>query len=277
MTVINDAEAQPKNLSYDKIIKQTLAQSDALTIRFINGLFNDNIPLDAPVDWLDKESVGDKHTSYIADFYPRIAGNMYHIEVEQDDKGDMAVRVFQYTVGGAIRHNMTATDSEVNVTFPKPCVVFLKSRENTPKALTWNITFFDGQAVTLQIPTIRLAELSVKEIMERNLFPIGQFYLRTFEPLTNPKKEDFLEATELLLKELKEAVDADLVPHHIGLQMQDTIRATAENTIIKSRLEVGLNMDTNVLETLPWIDYQEIFKKVEERAEARAEERIAKI
>ncbi|MDR1135568.1 MAG: hypothetical protein LBL49_05260, partial [Clostridiales Family XIII bacterium] len=52
----------------------------------------------------------------------------------------------------------------------------------------------DCLAMTFRIPTIQLAELSVKEIAERNLFPIGQFYLRTFEPLTEPKAKSFLEA-----------------------------------------------------------------------------------
>jgi hypothetical protein len=68
-------------LSYDKIIKNTLAQSDELTVRFVNGLFGDDIPLNAPVVWLDKESTSDKHAGFLADFYPKIAGGLYHLEV----------------------------------------------------------------------------------------------------------------------------------------------------------------------------------------------------
>ncbi|MDR1320294.1 MAG: hypothetical protein LBK56_02555 [Gracilibacteraceae bacterium] len=270
---LSGIETKPQNLSYDKAIKKTLTQSNELTIRFINGLFGDDIPLDAPVDWLGQETINDKNDAVIADFYPRIGGSMYHIEVEHDDNGDMALRVFKYMVGGAILHNMTATDSQLSITFPKPCVVFLKSRKNTPTTLTWNVKFFDGQAVTLRIPTIRLADLSVKEIAARNLLPIGQFYLRTFEPLTESKEKDFLEAAAALLKELKDSVDAGLVPHYIGLQMQDTIKAVISNTITRSRLEVGFDMNTNLVETLPWIDYREIFQKIEERGEKRGEER----
>jgi hypothetical protein len=275
MEIINGVETQPQKLSYDKIIKNTLAQSDELTIRFINGLFNDRIPLDATVEWLDKESVNDKHVGLIADFYPRIAGDMYHIEVEQDDNGDMAVRVFKYAVGGALLHNMTATASEVTVTFPKPCVVFLKSGADTPKELTWNIEFFDGDTKTLKVPTVRLADMSVKEIAENNLFPIGQFYMRTFEPLTDQKAATFTEAATELLKALKDSIDAGTVPYHIGLQMQNTIKETVVNTITKSKLEVGLNMSTNIVETLPWIDYQEVFQKVEKRGETTAQAKIA--
>ena len=114
------AKPQPHKLSYDKIVKNTLAQSKELTIRFVNGLFGDKIPSGASVVWLDKETVNDKHVGFVADFYPRIDGNMYHIEIEQDDRGGMAVRVFKYTLGGALLHNMAATDTELSVTFPKP-------------------------------------------------------------------------------------------------------------------------------------------------------------
>jgi len=132
--IINGIEVQRHELSYDKIIKNTLAKSDPMTIRFINGLFDDNITPDASVEWLDKESVSDKHTSIVADFYPRIDGKMYAIEIEQDGKdGDMALRVFKYSVGGAMLHSMNATKAELNITFPQPCVVFLSSTRNTPK------------------------------------------------------------------------------------------------------------------------------------------------
>ena len=75
--IINGTEVSQHELSYDKIIKNTLAQSNEMTIRFINGLFGDNIPLTAPVEWLDKESVDNKYSAIVADFYPRIDGKTF--------------------------------------------------------------------------------------------------------------------------------------------------------------------------------------------------------
>jgi hypothetical protein len=269
--IINGVEIQKHQLSYDKIIKNTLAQSNELTIRFINGLFGDDIPLDATVEWLDKESVSDKHTAIVADFYPRIDGKMYAIEVEQDGQGDMAVRVFKYTVGGAMLHSMTATKAELYITFPQPCVIFLNSSKNTPQELTWNIEFFDGQKVAVKVPTLHLADLSVKEIAERDLFPIGQFYLRTFGTLTEDKVESFRAAAESLLMELKKAADREVVPIHVVEQMQETVRKIIDNITIKSEKEVGFIMTTNITETLPWIDYRELYEKLEERGRAEGE------
>jgi hypothetical protein len=133
------------------------------------------------------------------------------------------------------------------------------------------VEFFDGQKVALQVPTIRLAELSVREIAERDLLPIGQFYLRTFEVLTESNEASFRDAAASLMEELKNAVEAGAVPYHTGVQMQETIRKTAENIIIKSEQEVGFTMTTNITETLPWVDYREVFTKLEERGRAEGE------
>ena len=264
--VINGIEAKKHDLSYDKIIKNTLEQSDELTIRFINGLLGDNIPLDAPVEWLDKESVTDKNTAIVADFYPRIGGKIYAIEIEQDGSGDMALRVFKYTVGGAMLHGMTSTKAELTITFPQPCVVFLSSTKNTPQELIWNIDFFDGQRVVLKVPTIRLADMSIQEIADRDLLPIGQFYLRTFETLTESKLDSFRAAAKSLMAEIRNAVERERIPYRLGLDMSDTVRKTIENIIVKSEQEAGLIMTTDILDTIEWIDYSEVFKAVEERA-----------
>ena len=129
----------------------------------------------------------------------------------------------------------------------------------------WNIDFFDGQKVALKIPAIRLAELSVGEIAKRNLFPIGQFYLRTFETLNEGNIDSFLKTTEDLLTELKQAIDDGTVPYSVGVQMEDTIRKTFENVISRSEKEVGFVMTTDITETLPWTDYRDVFAKAEER------------
>ena len=78
-----------------------------------------------------------------------------------------------------------------------------QEQEEHPEEADVGIDFYDGQKVTLKVPAILLGELSVKEIAERDLFPIGQFYLRTFGKLTARKIKRFREAAEALLTGLK--------------------------------------------------------------------------
>jgi hypothetical protein len=271
-----DGQESQQQISYDQALKNTLKASSALTILFTNGLFGDDTPLDAPVEWLDKES-GDGGVGIIADMYPRIGGNLYSIESESDDRGGMAVRIFKYSVGGAIVHGMTATDAKLEITFPKPCVVFLRSGKNTPREITWDMRFFDGQNVTLKVPTIRLSDLSVREIAERNLFPIGQFYMRTFEPLNKSKLDGFREAFAELTSELKKSVDSGRIPYQIGLRMRDTIRETAGNALSRGELEKEdyIAMTSNIEETITWIDYDKIFAEREAKAVEKNQFEIA--
>ncbi|MCL1830775.1 MAG: hypothetical protein FWG21_05015, partial [Oscillospiraceae bacterium] len=112
-----DRDLQAHQLSYDKIIKNTLMKSNELTIRFINGLFGESIPLDATIEWLDKESVIDRYTTIVADFYPKINGRMYSFEVEQNGSGDMAIRVFRYAIAGALLHGLITTKSQADLIF----------------------------------------------------------------------------------------------------------------------------------------------------------------
>ena len=55
--------------------------------------------------------------------------------------------------------------------------------------------------------------------------------------------------------------------------MRDNILASMENVAQKSKMEVSAVMTTDIMETLPWIDYREVFEKIEERgrAEGKAE------
>jgi len=271
MKNLNEIAAHSHELSYDKILKNTLQQSSELTILLINGLLGDNIPLDATVEWMDKETVnkaGEKYEGIVTDMYPRINGRLYAIEIEQDSKGYMAIRVFKYTVGGAILHGTKSSKSELTIDFPQPCVIFLTSTRSAPKTLTWNINFFDGQKVTLKVPTIRLAELSIREIADRNLLPIGQFYLRTFNKLTPKKEQKFEAAVTSLATEIHAAIENGTVPTPIGIQMLDTVKKTAEN-VINNAKETGFTMKTKIIETLPWVDYEKIFKEL--KAEGKAE------
>jgi hypothetical protein len=170
---------------------------------------------------------------------------------------------------------MDATDERLNITFPQPCVIFLKSTKNTPQRLTWNVDFFDGQKVTLRVPVTRLADLSVKEIAERDLFPIGQFYLRTFGKVRNQQDcERLYETTTALISELRGAIERKTVPRYVADGMSETIRMTMENVLADSKKEANFTVATGVVETMLWTDYKEYYERLEgrlKRAEAEAE------
>ena len=264
---------QPNHLSFNDLTKMMLKRDDMLTIRFLGGLLDEEISPDAKVVWLDTQTHLDGGKIIISDSFPRVGEKMYAIEVEQAGYDNMAVRVFRYTVEGAMQHDMASEGKgEIFVTFPHPCVVFLSSTRNTPRELKWNLAFHDGQEITLNVPAVLLADMSVEEIARRNLFPIGQFYLRTFGKIGERNYEAFREQAKSLVAALKTAVKCGLVPSYLGAEMQNTIRQTIENKLALSGMEV-FDMPDNILETIEWIDFQQ---ELDDAKEEGIEEGIEK-
>ena len=149
----------------------------------------------------------------------------------------------------------------------------MTSTKNTPKEFTWEILYYDGQQTTLKIPVIRLADFSVDDIIERDLLHLGQFYPEKYTKITKKNVEAVRNDVEMLIEALKSAVDEKRVPMDAALQMQNIIRWNVDRIIQKSGEEVGEIMTTSIVETLPWIDYSEIFEnlKDEGKAEGKAE------
>jgi hypothetical protein len=262
--LVNGEEAKQYNLDHGRIIKKILKQSDELTIRFVNGLLGNTIPLDAKVYWLDID----------AGYYLRINGLSYFIIVERDANASTPKRVFEHMYKGALWHDTVRKGSKTITTFPQPCVIFLKGSVNTPSELRLEISYFNGEKQVLYVPTTQLTELSVREIAERNLFPIGQFYLQKFEPLTENNLDDFNAASAGLLRALEDAVERKVIPYHRAIELYDTIYMTVQNIAATSDVkDANITVNTKLVDTFPWINYDEIFEKLkhESKTEGKTE------
>ena len=230
-------------------------------------MFLEQIPLDADVDWLDKETVDAEVKMKVVDEYIRIDGRLYGIEFEQDDNMDISMKVFDYSLRGARRYGTTSERDATVMVFPRVCAVFLRSNANTPESLKWVFLFPDGQSVELSVPVIRLENLSVAEIKKRNLLPIGQFKPRTFDPLSERNIDEFHATITQLKGALIESVADGSITLDNAKAMWDSIKAQMENAYAKTDMEVDEIMVTSITETFPWTDYKEAFDEI--RAEVR--------
>jgi hypothetical protein len=80
-----------------------------------------------------------------------------------------------------------------------------------------------------------------------------------------------------LLAALETAAENGTIPRETSVLMRDVIIHTADRYTISTRQTIGREEMLKIIETLPWIDYGEVFRKIEERgraagiAEGRAE------
>jgi len=264
----DDRKVEIRNLSYDKVIKRYLEDKCTL-IQFVNGVFEDNIPIDAEVIWHDKETVDESNTLRVADVYVRIGGRLFGIEFEQGDDTDISIKVFSYSLRGARRHGITSSRDSTTIEFPRVCVIFLRSTANTPRKLKWTYLFPDGQSIEQDVPVIRLEDLSVAEIRRRHLMPVGQFKLRTFEPLNKRNIDEFRATFTELETALTESIADGSMTREAAADMLNNIVDQYNNAVARTDMEVEPIMVTSITETIPWADYLSLFR--EGRAEGRAE------
>ena len=71
-----------------------------------------------------------------------------------------------------------------------------------------------------------------------------------------------------LLAALQTAAENGNIPREISVMMRDVILHTAERHTISTRQTIGRDEILKIIETLPWIDYGEVFRKIEERGRA---------
>ncbi|MDR1206376.1 MAG: hypothetical protein LBL26_13015, partial [Peptococcaceae bacterium] len=82
---------------FDLTLKRLLNASSRAIVYFVNGLFGTRYPPDSTVDYPLTEYISSSLKSQMLDILLLInKTDLYHIEAQIDDDGNMAIRVFDY-------------------------------------------------------------------------------------------------------------------------------------------------------------------------------------
>lgn len=114
---------------FDKVLKKTLTLSSIAVIRFINGSFGTNHPLDSNITYNWTEGYDDDLNKTIADGILTINGRLsYHFEAQIGPDEEMQFRVFEY----GYRHALRERNSKNVLKFPEPLIIYLYKSGNIP-------------------------------------------------------------------------------------------------------------------------------------------------
>ena len=105
---------------------------------------------------------------------------MYHIECQSVDDTTMAIRMIEYDFSIAIE-NAQKQGRRYRIDFPKSCVLYLRSGNNTPDFLEIEMVLPDENIVHYQVPTIKLETYTRDSIFEKNLLMLLPFYIMRYE------------------------------------------------------------------------------------------------
>ena len=104
----------------------------------------------------------------------------YIIECQTEPDGTILIRIFEYVLQVALE-GATLEGDTLKVEFPRAAIIALRSRESTPKEMTVQVRFPNGEAVSYGVPVLRMRDYALEDLFEKDLLFLLPFYLFTQE------------------------------------------------------------------------------------------------
>lgn len=121
------------NTIFDDVFRTMIEKMPYLAVPLINEMFQTSYPENVPIVQLRNEH-HQENGEIITDSCLKIGSKMYHIECQSVDDTTMAIRMIEYDFSIAIE-NAQKQGRKYRVEFPKSCVLYLRSGNNTPDFL----------------------------------------------------------------------------------------------------------------------------------------------
>ncbi len=258
--------------AYDDAFRTMEAKCDDILIPFVNQMFNENYDKTAKVerfrnDWIIRNSDGsskERITDSNFSITFRDITKKYHIECESSPYDDtMLIRFFEYDTQVA---KVESVPSPYSRTFnlPNSGLLLLRSKDERDYAEI-RICAPNGQSISYNIPFIKMADYSIDDLFEKQLYLLIPFYIFNLEKelpdieKNNDRIEDFFERYSAIFKRLeKECQNEVLSTFSVRVIMELTQRVSYKLTTKESQIQkkVGDHMGGKVLD-LPVIKYFE--------------------
>ena len=189
------------NTIFDDVFRTMIEKMPYLAVPLINEVFHTSYPHDVPIVQLRNEHQ-QENGEIITDSCLKIGGKLYHIECQSLDDTPMAIRMIEYDFSIAVE-NAQKQGRRYRMDFPKSCVLYLRSGNNTPDFLEVEMALANGNIVLYQIPTIKLETYTKDGIFEKNLLMLLPFYIMRYEKDIHEMSEN-PELFQCLLNEYEE-------------------------------------------------------------------------
>lgn len=200
------------NTIFDDVFRTMIEKMPYLAVPLINEVFHTSYPQDVPIVQLRNEHQ-QENGEIITDSCLKIGGKLYHIECQSVDDTTMAIRMIEYDFSIAVE-NAQKLGRRYRIEFPKSCVLYLRSGNNTPDFLEVEMTLSDEHTLLYRIPAIKLEGYTKDSIFEKDLLMLLPFYIMRYEKDIHEMSEN-PELFQNLLNEYEE-IRANLIKELSG-------------------------------------------------------------
>ena len=252
MTRTTKLPTKSKRLHLDEIAKFLFSRSEPLVISFINAGFG--------MDY-DPATISLQPTTneYIRNFKATRADivliateketrqELFHIEVQTVNDREMSIRMLKYGYNIGLAHQ-EESDSEGRriLKFPHQMVIFLDDDPSIPDTVEVRIIFPDGQEVIYRVPTLKIRDYSMNDLVNRELYlllPFEIFKVRKMFKAANRARTDRAGKKDLATDELLRTAE-DLVQEVERLYNEGRLDTPGKDAIISSLGEIYYHMST---------------------------------
>lgn len=163
---------------FDDVFKTMCEKMPKLLIPLINEAFGTSYDEKEEIIPLRSEKHLGRHP-IITDSLIKISGQIYHIECQSNDSGNMIIRMFEYDAGIAIEHRDSSLPHEIR--FPISCVIYIRNTHESKSPSELKIVFPDGQEVIYRPKILNIQEYSKDDIFRKKLLMFLPYYILRYE------------------------------------------------------------------------------------------------
>ena len=257
------------NTIFDDVFRTMLEKMPYLAVPLINEVFHTSYPENVPIIQLRNEHQ-QENGEIITDSCLKIGGKFYHIECQSVDDTTMAIRMIEYDFAIAIE-NAQKMGRRYRIDFPKSCVLYLRSGNNTPDFLEVEISISEEDTLLYRIPAIKLEKYTKDSIFEKDLLMLLPFYIIRYEKDIH-KISEKPELFQHLLNEYEE------IRANLEKELSETGKAeiyTNLNRLIIKIADYICQNDETVRKGIGDVMGGKVLELESERLERKGEERLS--
>ncbi len=269
------------NQIFDKTFKKVLTLSSKAVIRFVNGLFETDYPLDSTITYNWTEFEDKELKRILADTIITINSQYsYHIEAQVTEDNAIVFRMFDYGYAHASRTRIVEKDRMV-LQFPEPKIIYLYSEGVVPEEYTLELNFGTQGTFEYHVSILQLMQMSTEELNQKGMVILIPFELLKLRKLLKKSrsKENIVALKELLRDDIIGSINSNYEMGNISYSDAASLRAFTKimyNQIYYNQYEELEEMDAMTDESY-MTDIDLIIKEQDEKWEEVIKERAKEL
>ena len=208
---------------FDRIFKRIITLSSPTVINFINGIFEEDYPLDSELTYNWTESVDDKLKKTIADTIITInRTDSFHIEAQMyKDDNSIMLRMFDYGYNHSKKRPEDIYDDDGircggRLIFPKQVVIYLDSSKHIPDSYIITLVVEGGKEFSYSVPTIKFQDADMSEVIRKHMIILLPFKLLKIRERFKKEYESYTEngdneRLKNIVQELRDIYERDII------------------------------------------------------------------